>query len=100
MLNRPAPDFKTLANFRVGNREALVRVCAAFVQFCRTQSLYGGEQIASYNVQTVLDGKYQLIADIDMVQDANDQNQLYRMARRAKARLKGRKLEVSPKGDS
>ena len=46
LLNRLAPDFKTIANFRVDNREALLRVCAAFVQFCRSQSLYGGDTIA------------------------------------------------------
>lgn len=191
LLNRLAPDFKTIANFRVDNRDALLRVCAAFVQFCRAQSLYGGEQVAidgskftadnapsrvlrkddlvkelaqvdgkiaawlddldddddeepptggdtraalealqaqresltehiqsldeqqlkvrpatdpdarimrsrriGYNVQTAVDGKHKLIADVDVVQDASDQNQLYRMARRAKARLKSKKLEV------
>ena len=46
LLNRLAPDFKTIANFRVDNRMALLRVCAAFVQFCRSQSLYGGDTVA------------------------------------------------------
>jgi len=46
LLNRLAPDFKTIANFRVDNRVALTRVCRAFVQFCRSQALFGGEQIA------------------------------------------------------
>ena len=46
LLNRLAPDFKTIANFRVDNRDALLRVCTAFVQFCRSQSLYGGDTIA------------------------------------------------------
>ena len=46
LLNRLAPDFKTIANFRVDNRRALLRVCAAFVAFCRSQSLYGGDTIA------------------------------------------------------
>ena len=46
LLNRLAPDFKTIANFRVDNRVALTRVCRAFVQFCRSQSLYGGDTIA------------------------------------------------------
>jgi transposase len=41
LLNRLAPDFKTIANFRVDNRLGLTRVCRAFVQFCRTQALYG-----------------------------------------------------------
>jgi transposase len=46
LLNRQAPDFKTIANFRVDNRKPLLRVCAAFVEFCRRQSLLGGETIA------------------------------------------------------
>ena len=46
LLNRLAPDFKTIANFRVDNRKALVSVCTAFVQFCRSQSLYGSDTIA------------------------------------------------------
>ena len=46
LLNRLAPDFKTIANFRIDNRTALLRVCAAFVQFCRSQSLYGGGTVA------------------------------------------------------
>ena len=46
LLNRLAPDHKTIANFRVDNRVALTRVCRAFVQFCRSQSLYGGDSIA------------------------------------------------------
>jgi len=47
LLNRLAPDHKTIANFRVDNRVALTRVCRAFVQFCRTQSLYGGNTQAA-----------------------------------------------------
>jgi transposase len=46
LLNRLSPDHKTIANFRVDNRVALTRVCRAFVQFCRSQSLYGGDTIA------------------------------------------------------
>lgn len=191
LLNRLAPDHKTIANFRVDNRAALLRVCAAFVQFCRSQSLFGGEQVAidgskftadnspsrvlrkqdlereirqldtrierwlddledddekppggggrtqaalealaaereqltervramdeagltvqpetdpearvmkrrriGYNVQTAVDGKHCLIADVDVVQAAEDQRQLYRMARRAQQRLKARTFDV------
>ena len=193
LLNRLAPDFKTIANFRADNRAALLRVCRAFVQFCRSQSLYGGEQIAidgskfgadnnkskvtykqdlqrevarldrkintwldtltdnddddyepppggdtqaalealkaeratltdrieamnesglttqpatdpearvmrggqiGYNVQSTVDSKHRLIADIDVVQEGNDLRQLYRMARRAKAQLNSAALEV------
>lgn len=37
---------KTIANLRVDNRDALLRVCAAFVTFCRSQSSLGGDTIA------------------------------------------------------
>ena len=191
LLNRLAPDFKTIANFRVDNRQALLRVCAAFVQFCRSQSLYGGDTVAidgskfaadnapsrvlrkkdlakelnrldakiaawldemddddedeppgggntkaalealkverdslteriqemdeagisaqpatdpdarvmrhgrlGYNVQTAVDGKHHLIVDVDVVQSAADQDQLYRMARRSQRQLRKRKLRV------
>lgn len=190
LLNRLAPDFKTIANFRVDNREALLRVCAAFVQFCRSQSLYGGDTVAidgskfaadnapsrvlrkkdlarelnrldakiaawlddldddddeppeggntkaalealkaereslteqiqsldakrlavqpatdpdarvmrhgrvGYNVQTSVDGKHHLIVDVDVVQSAADQDQLYRMARRSQRQLREKKLRV------
>ncbi|MBF2754200.1 MAG: IS1182 family transposase [Gammaproteobacteria bacterium AqS3] len=191
LLNRLAPDFKTIANFRVDNRKALLRVCTAFVQFCRSQSLYGSDRIAidgskftadnapsrvlrrkdlakelgrldakigawldelddddedeppeggntqaalealkaereglteqiqslddkrlaaqpmtdpdarvmrrghiGYNVQTAVDGKHHLIVDVDVVQSAADQEQLYRMARRSQWQLKKKQLHV------
>lgn len=191
LLNRLAPDFKTIANFRVDNRVALTRVCRAFVQFCRSQALCGGSEIAidgskfgadnnlskatrkkdlqrelerldqriagwldtledndeddeppaggntqaalealeaeretltarikamdeaglsaqpdtdpesrvmrgkiGYNVQSAVDGKHRLIVDVDVVQDASDNRQLYRMARRAQVQLGSPALEV------
>ena len=190
LLNRLAPDFKTIANFRVDNRAALLRVCVAFVQFCRSQSLYGGDTIAidgskftadnapsrvlrrkdlakelkrldtkiaawldelgddddeppqggntkaalealeaerdslterirsmdeaglevqpetdpearvlrhgrvGYNVQSSVDSKHHLIVDVNVVQSAVDQNQLYRMARRSQRQLREKKLRV------
>jgi transposase len=191
LLNRLAPDFKTIANFRVDNRQALLRVCAAFVQFCRSQSLYGGDTVAidgskftadnarsrvlrkkdlakelnrldakiaawldelddddedeppgggntraalealeaereslteqiqsldakrlavqpstdpdarvmrhgkiGYNVQTSVDAKHHLIVDVDVVQSAVDQEQLYRMARRSQRQLREKALRV------
>lgn len=191
LLNRLAPDFKTIAHFRVDNRDALLRVCAAFVQFCRSQSLYGGDTVAidgskfaadnapsrvlrkkdlarelnrldakigawlddlddddedeppgggntraalealeaerdsltgqiqsldtrrlavqpvtdpdarvmrhgkvGYNVQTAVDSKHHLIVDVNVVQSAVDQDQLYRMARRSQRQLKEKKLKV------
>jgi transposase len=192
LLNRLRPDHKTIANFRVDNRVALTRVCRAFVQFCRSQALFGGEQIAidgskfgadnnaskvtrrsdlqrelerldrhitdwldaladhdddddeppaggdtqaalealkaarttlteriqamdeaglsvqpqtdpearmlrhriGYNVQTAVDGQHRLIVDVDVVQDASDLLQLYRMARRSQVQLNSPRLEV------
>jgi transposase len=192
LLNRLAPDHKTIANFRVDNRVALTRVCRAFVQFCRSQSLYGGDTIAidgskfsadnnrskvtrkqdlkrqlkyldtqittwldalednddddpptsggntqsalealeadratlterirsmneadldvqpdtdpearvmrrgyvGYNVQSSVDGKHRLIVDVDVVQSAADQDQLYRMARRSQRQLQEKQLTV------
>ena len=46
LLHRLCPDFKTIANFRKDNREAVVRVCRAFVGFCRGEGLLGGELVA------------------------------------------------------
>lgn len=193
LLNRLSPDHKTIANFRVDNRVGLTRVCRAFVQFCRSQSLYGGDTIAidgskftadnnrskvtrkqdlkrqlkrldteitswldalednddddeprsgggntraalealeaeratltkriqstddagvevqpdtdpearvmrrgqvGYNVQSSVDGKHRLIVDVDVVQSAADQDQLYRMARRSQRQLREKRLTV------
>ncbi len=196
LLNRLTPDHKTIANFRVDNRVALTRVCRAFVQFCRTQALFGGEQIAidgskfgadnngarvtrksdlqrelervdrritdwlkaladnddddeppgggdtqaalealraqrgtlteriqamdaagltvqpqtdpearvlrqhkiGDNVQTAVDSRHRLIAEVDVMQDASDQRQLYRMARRSQVQLGSARLEVLADG--
>lgn len=46
LLGRLAPDFKTIADFRRVNGAAFVRVCRAFVQFCREAELIGGELVA------------------------------------------------------
>lgn len=46
LLNRLMPDFKTIADFRRDNTQALVRVGASFVAFCREQHLIAGEQVA------------------------------------------------------
>ena len=40
-----------------------------------------------YNVQSAVDGKHHLITDVDVVQDASDLKQLYRMARRTQVQL-------------
>ncbi|HEX5959530.1 MAG TPA: IS1182 family transposase [Hyphomicrobiaceae bacterium] len=46
LLNRLAPAFKTIADFRKDHAGAIVAVCRAFVRFCRELALYGGEVVA------------------------------------------------------
>lgn len=46
LLNRLAPDFKTIANFRRDNGAAFAGVCGAFVRFCRGERLIAGELVA------------------------------------------------------
>jgi transposase len=46
LLNRLTPAFKTIADFRKDHAEAIVRVCRAFIRFCREQSLFGAELLA------------------------------------------------------
>jgi transposase len=46
LINRVAPSFKTIADFRKDHPGAIVGVCRAFIRFCRGQSLYGGVVLA------------------------------------------------------
>jgi len=46
LLNRLAPDHKTIAEFRRGNGPALKRAGAAFVQLCVRAGLVGGQWVA------------------------------------------------------
>ena len=46
LINRIAPAFKTIADFRKDHPEAIVGVCRAFIRFCREQALFGGELLA------------------------------------------------------
>jgi len=46
LINRLTPAFKTIADFRKDHAEAIVRVCRAFIRFCREQSLFGAELLA------------------------------------------------------
>lgn len=46
LMRRLAPDFKTIADFRRDNREAIRRLCRAFVQFCKGEGLFGSELVA------------------------------------------------------
>jgi len=46
LINRLAPSFKTIADFRKDHAQAIVEVCRSFIQFCRVQSLFGAELVA------------------------------------------------------
>ncbi len=46
LLKRLTPDFKTIADFRRDNRQAIRQVCRQFTLFCRQLDLFGGELIA------------------------------------------------------
>jgi len=46
LLKRLAPDFKTIADFRRDNRQAIRQVCRQFTLFCRQLDLFGGELVA------------------------------------------------------
>src|SRR5216684_3479603 len=46
LLNRLTPAFKTIADFRKDHAEAIVKVCRAFIAFCREQALFGAELLA------------------------------------------------------
>src|SRR5438309_5329136 len=46
LINRLTPSFKTIADFRKDHAEAIVKVCRAFIGFCREQSMFGAELLA------------------------------------------------------
>jgi len=46
LINRLAPDFKTIADFRRDHPQAIVAACRAFTRFCREQALFGAELLA------------------------------------------------------
>lgn len=46
LVNRLSPDFKTIADFRKDNRQAIVGTCRTFIRFCREQALFGAELVA------------------------------------------------------
>src|SRR2546425_235872 len=103
LLNRLTPAFKTIADFRKEHAEAIVKVCRAFIRFCREQSLFGAELLAidgtkiaavasrkqvmtphghavAYNAQTVVDAEHKLIVAFDLTNEGNDYRQLHPMA--------------------
>ena len=46
LLGKLQPDFKTIADFRKDNTEALKRVCREFTLLCKKLNLFGGELVA------------------------------------------------------
>jgi transposase len=46
LINRLAPAFKTIADFRKDHPQAIVGVCRSFIRFCREQALFGAELLA------------------------------------------------------
>lgn len=46
LLRKLQPDFKTIADFRKDNTEALKKVCREFTLLCKKLNLFGGELVA------------------------------------------------------
>jgi transposase len=46
LLKKLTPDFKTIADFRKDNHEALKKLCREFTLLCRRLELFGGELVA------------------------------------------------------
>lgn len=46
LLRKLSPDFKTIADFRKDNRQALQQVCRQFTLLCKKLELFGGELVA------------------------------------------------------
>ena len=46
LINRLAPSFKTIADFRRDHSAAILGVTRAFMRFCQGQALYGGALVA------------------------------------------------------
>lgn len=45
LLRRLSPDFKTIADFRKNNTEAMKKVCREFTLLCKKLDLFGGELV-------------------------------------------------------
>lgn len=46
LLKKLAPDFKTIADFRKDNKEAIKKVCRDFILLCKKLDLFSGELVA------------------------------------------------------
>jgi transposase len=61
LMRRLVPDFKTIADFRKDNGEAVREACRSFIEFCREAQLLSGREVA-------IDGsKFKAAASIDQV---------------------------------
>ncbi len=65
LIDYLTPCFKTIADFRKDYPEAIVEVCREFTQFCKSQSLHGGEVVAvdGTKVEAVASHKKSFTAD-------------------------------------
>ncbi len=45
-MRKLAPDFKTIADFRKDNTDAIKKVCRQFTLLCKRIELFGGELVA------------------------------------------------------
>jgi len=46
LIERLRPSYRTIADFRKDHPTAIIGVCRAFIQFCRSERLFGGEVLA------------------------------------------------------
>jgi transposase len=46
LIKKLTPDFKTIADFRKDNKEAIKKVCKEFILLCKRLELFGGELVA------------------------------------------------------
>ena len=46
LMKRLKPDFKTIADFRKDNGQAIKKACQAFIQFCRDSQLLSIQRVA------------------------------------------------------
>ena len=66
LTGRLMPDFKTIADFRKDNGEAIRRVCREFVVLCRRLELFAAGPSSIHSYDEVVDG-------IDALPDENTQ---------------------------
>ena len=106
LTGRLAPDFKTIADFRKDNGEAIRLVCREFVMLCKKLEVRmlnapdkqisltdpdarsmktRGTGIVGYNVQTAVDTEHHMIVAHEVTNSGSDRRQLANMAKQAKS---------------